>query len=299
MITQLLQIKLQPDYPLLLGQATWYYDIPVNAFGAFLGIAGAWCLYYHQIKKKRNDKLTYASSLLKSIIDTSKKQSENCKDLSDKIKKTPTELHLLPFIASHNLKRLANKVDQEAFYHAFLSKYKRKPSSYNTFNGLYACIDFIDQQIDELKSSNEKEFRSITERKKQYAECFELGLQKAALMLNNPNLQTQSKLLDFVDSTIKTFFQNRTDTGDITYTQNTFVIPIRDELIKNYDNVPECMEIILLLKNATNHYSGIERQSNAFSNDLVEFNKTIMQEANKLEDITKKLMEDFNPKPFR
>ncbi len=292
---QLLQIYFQSgDFSFPDGQSSWWKDLLINAFGAFIGVIGALALYYWQVWVQQKDKLKYVSSLLESIINYSKTQATNCKTLSEKIDQEPTKLHLLQFQANHDLQRLANKVDQESFYHAYLAKYKRNKSSYKSFKNLYGYIDFIDQTIDELKSFLEKEYLSITERKKKFAEYLSLGLQKSALLLINPRLQNQQQLLHFINQSIQGFYNNQTDVEDLTYALNSFVIPVKNYLAQNFPNTPECNDIMITLKGATSFYSAIELQSKALAEDLLLFHNSLNSKADELSTSTDKLRKNFN-----
>lgn len=295
MTLQLLQIYFQSsNLSLPDGQSPWWKDLLINAFGAFIGIVGALALYYWQVWVQQKDKLKYISSLLESLIKYSKTQAANCKRLSEKINQEPTRLHLLHFEANYDLKRLSDKVDQEGFYHAYLAKYKRNKNSYKSFKNLYGYIDFIDQNIDELKSFLEKEYLSITDRKKKFAEYLSLGLQKSALLLVNPALQKQNTLLNFINKSIKDFYDNQIDIEDLAYALNSFVIPVKDYLAKNFPTNPECNDIMITLKSASSFYSAIELQSKALAKDLLSFCDSIDKKADELSELTSKLRTDFN-----
>jgi hypothetical protein len=293
-MNQLLQILLQCQTPITqnIDNSMWT-DLLINAIGAFIGILGALGLYFAQIRRQQRDKLKYVATLLESVIPFAKEQSEFCKTLSDSLQSEPSKFHLLKIQANSDLKRLADKLDQESFFHAYLAKYKRSENTYQSFRTIYSRVDFVDQVIDQLKDYLEKEYISITDKKKSYASYLEDSVEKVALMTVNPKFQQEKPLLDFLNKILVSYHTNRIDDEDLDYPMDSFIIPTRDFLATNYSTTPECNEIIVLLKRAINkHYSFI-LQAKTLGQELKEFEQHLKQQSELLSQDTKTIREDF------
>src|SRR5687767_7064554 len=99
-------------------------ELLINILGAFIGFALAYLLYRWQVKRSQEDKLVYVLSLINNTIKHITTQAGYCRELAESIRSAPINLHGLTTEANYEVNRLANKLDQESFYHAYLSKYK-------------------------------------------------------------------------------------------------------------------------------------------------------------------------------
>lgn len=269
-------------------------DFIINALGALIGVLGGLWIYYLQKWRQQKDTLKYVVSLIESVIAHSKTQASNCKDLAAELRKRPTDYHMLSFEANHDLKRLADKLNQENFYHSYLGEYKRKPESYSTFKKIYSEIDFLDQIIDQLKSYIEKEFYYIVEMKKKFVDFLEEGEAKSALLTVHPNYINQEQIVVFLNSALMKFRQNMQDPNDVDYPLKEFITPVKNFLAKYHFTKPECNDIVSLLKKAETRHMIVVSKSEALANELENYyHKKLMEHANKLEKITITLKKDF------
>lgn len=291
---QLLQIYFQSgDFTFPGGQSSWWKDLLINAFGAFIGIIGALALYYWQVWIQQKDKLKYVATLLESVIPFAKEQSVFCKQLSDSLQAEPSKFHLLKIQANSDLKRLADKLDQEGFFHAYLAKYKRTEKTYQSFRKIYNRIDFIDQIVDQLKDYLEKEYVSITDKKRSYAGYLEDSVEKVALMIVNPKFQQEQRLLTFLNQILVNYHKNKVDEEDLDYPLNSFILPTLNFLTKNYPNTLECNEISVLLKRAINKHYSFVLQAKTLGQELKEFKNHLKTQSELLSKDTTAIREDF------
>lgn len=293
-MNQILQILLQCHNPITQStDNSMWTDLLINAFGAFIGILGALWLYYAQVRRQQRDKLKYVATLLESIIPFAKEQSVFCKTLSDSLQAEPSKFHLLKIQANSDLKRLSDKLDQESFFHAYLAKYKRTENTYQSFRTIYSRVDFVDQIIDQLKDYLEKEYISITDKKKSYANYLEDSVEKVALMTVNPKFQQEQPLLNFLNQILVSYHTNKVDDEDLDYPLNSFIIPTRDFLANNYPTTPECNDIVVLLKRAINKHYTFILQAKTLGQELKEFEKHLKEQSELLSKDTKTIREDF------
>lgn len=277
------------------GGSSMLSDFIISALGALIGVLGGLWIYYLQQWRQQKDTLKYVVSLIESVVAHSKTQASNCKDLAAALRRRPTDYHMLSFEANHDLKRLANKLNQENFYHSYLSKYKRKPESYSSFKKIYSEIDFIDQIIDQLKSYIEKEFYYIVEMKKKFVEFLEEGEAKSALLTVHPDYITkQQQVVVYLNSALINFRQNMKDPNDIDYPLQGFVTPVKDFLATYHFTKPECNDIVSLFKKAETRHMIVVAKSEALAKELDDYyHKKLTEHANQLEEVTSNLKKDF------
>lgn len=294
MTPTLLQIYFQSgDFTLEGEQGSIVEDLFVNAFGAFLGFLLALALYYWQVGKQQKDKLKYVQTLIDSCIPYARAQAKNCETLASLLIEEPTKLHLLPFQANYDLKRLADKLDQEAFYHAFLAQYKRTAKTYQAFSNIYSHVDFIDHLIDQLKDFLEKENLSIVEKKKDYVAQFNDAEEKAVLLTVNPTYQNNRQLIDFLNHHIVSYHNTPHDDTDLAYPYTTFIEPVLRFLATNFPTNSDCNAIVVPLKRAVVKYHAVIRQSQELAQELKSYQEQLKDHACKLEVLTQRMREDF------
>jgi len=270
-------------------------DLIVSAIGAFIGIAGAAAIYLWQLRKERDDKLKYASSLIISIINFTARQSEHCKDLAKQIRSNPTNLSLLHIQANQDLKRMVERVDQEKFYHAFLSRYGRKDEIYGAFKFMFSSLDFIDMTLIQIQDYLEKELLSITEKKKKYLDMLDQGETKAALLTVNPAFQDRVQLMEFLNVSLTEYIpqKNAETSKDLSFPITHFIEPVIHFLTINHPTVPECNDISLFLKKAATTYSLIQQQSEGLAKSFDEYAEQLGAAGIKLAVLTTDLRRNY------
>lgn len=280
--------KLQND-----GGHNMIYDLFINGFGAVLGILGAIALWLYQNSKYRKDKLIYVASLLESTIAYAKTIAAYCGTLADKLNAEPTKFNELQIEANYDLKRLADKLDQEAFYHSYLKTYKREKATYSSFKEIYSEIDFIDHSIDQIKDFLEKEYISITDKKKSYVSYLEDGEEKAALLTVNPKYQGETALLDFLNTKLVEYKITPHDDTDLNYPYTAFIDPVLTYLTTNYSSTEDCNTISVLLRRSAAKLNAVNRQGIELAKELKAYQQQLILHADKLKIKTENLRADF------
>ena len=263
-----------------------------GAFGAFMG---AYWIYLSSLKKPRKDNLKYFTALLESVVSLARNQAKNVTGLSTKLSENPTKTELLSIVASHDIKRLAERVDQQAVYHAYLKEYKRTNDSYRRFKDIYSFVDFIDMAIDELKKFVEKEYASIFVRKKEYAEDFKIVKQKMQLMILDPAIANnypdfRAGLIAIHDE----FHANPIHGEDLPRTYTTFIQPLKHYIIGYGLVIDANTNLMLFINNAVDSYLGAELAGQSFAEELKQFDGTLKTHADNLERTMTNLKNDFS-----
>jgi hypothetical protein len=276
------------------GQSSFWIDLFISAFGAFLGIIGAYLIYFVSINHIRRDRLKYIAALLDSVISSVKKQAEHCIQHAKFVTSDPLKLPLLKIEANRDIKRLADKVDQEGVYHAFLNKYSRNQDRYKEFQRIYGYIDYVDYTLDDLLNFNEKTLLSIWERKKEYSTAFREAKERVeAIIINGETKAQYLEYVQFLSKTLENFFNHNHEGENIIYTYQSLVTPVRDYLIKNGPMTASNTELMFILNRAVNHYTGIEMAAKHAAKEYNDYGKQLTQAAESLEKSTRQLRVDF------
>lgn len=275
-------------------QQSFRMDLLISFLGALIGIGGAYLIYWISINQIRQDRLKYIVSLLDSIIPSAARQAKYCKEHSSNIKATPLKISLLRLEANRDFKRLADKVDQEGVFHAFLTKYSRKKDTYQSFLKIYGFIDFLDYTLDELIKVNEKTQNAIWQRKKDYAITFREAKEKIESMLIDVNLKIEfPKLLQFLHETLDSYYSSNPEGENIVYSNSNLINPVRNYIMKNGPIIPSNTELMFILNDLTNQYQGMEMAASKYAEDYDELGNNLQNVANNLETSTAQLKEDY------
>jgi hypothetical protein len=293
-MTKFLQIYFQNGDFTNEGSSVWI-DLVITAVGAFLGLLGAIYVYRRQQKEERMDTLKYAAALLESIITYVKRQSKSCYDLAGKLAKITPSYDLYHKEASHDLKRLVERMDQDKLYHAFLAKYGRKEDIYRLFRNIFSQLDFADMTLSQLEDYLEKEQTLIAERKKDYLAYLDQGETKIALLTVNPAFQGNAPLMGYFNQFLIDYSPEKEDktNEDLSYPVNAFVEPVIGHLTANYPMISACNDISLTLKKAANMFGLVKHKHEVLTASLKEFGASLKESAEKLSALTAKLRTDF------
>jgi hypothetical protein len=273
----------------------FFASLFISIVGAFAGFMGAYWIYMSSLKKPRKDTLKYFTALLESVVSLARNQAKNVTDLSAKLSGNPTKTALLSIVASHDIKRLAERVDQQAVYHAYLKEYKRTRDIYRQFKDIYSFVDFIDMSIDELKKFVEKEYASIYIRKKEYADQFKIVKQKMQLMIIDPDIAQnypdyRTGLIIIYDD----FHANPIQGENLPRTYTEFIERLKNYII-GYNLVIEAnTNIMLFVNDAIDSYLSVEQAGLSFAEELKQFDGTLKAHADNLEKTISNLKTDFS-----
>jgi hypothetical protein len=272
-----------------------YADLLIGSLGAFLGIVGAYYLYRLSLKQVRKDRLTYITSLIENVIRSSRNQSDNCKTHREKILQEPLAIHYLQLLANSDTKRLADKVDQEGVYHAYLWKYGRPESSYKRFKELYGVIDYIDYLIDDLLKTNERILHNTWERKKEYQQRFKNITEtiQAMLLIEQINNE-QPELCQLCRKQLQRLGNAEGENLILSY--EIVVRPIRDYITSKAKQHPKVTELLFLIDDANNQYYGLTLSAKHNAEDYLMYEEKLSLASDKLENLSKTLRNEFGKK---
>jgi hypothetical protein len=272
-------------------------DVLIAFLGAFLGIIGAYLLYLLSLKQVRRDRLKYVASLIESIVPSVIRQSQYCNEHAERIIHEPFENIYLKLEANRDPKRLADKVDQEGVYHAYLWKYKRKEKTYKDFRNLYGYIDYLDYLVDDLIRTNEKVLNATWERKKQYAISFKMAKETIqSLSLIRELNETQKEFVTFSSDRLKQVFDKYPEGENLVESFNVVVVPIRTYIVEKAKQHPKITELLFLLDDLFNQYTGIELSAKHNAVDYRWYSEQLKEKADELREKSKQLREDFRSK---
>lgn len=269
-------------------------DFLIALIGAILGIGGAYWIYYISIRKIREDRLKYIASLIDSVISTANRQSNYCKEHCDTILAEPFSNKQLTSIANRDIKRLADRTDQEGVYHAYLWKYGRTESTYLEFNSLYSSIDYLDYLVDDIINTNQRILEYMWQRKKQYQVTFKkLKELIQALSLDEKAKNERGEFVEYSTKTLKTFLEKMPEQENIVESFKTVVNPVREYIATNVEQHPKVTEIYLLLDDLVAQYYGIELQGRHNAEDYNQYSKDLTAAVEQLESSSQKIRSDF------
>lgn len=277
------------------GSSSYLENLSTGILGALVGVLGAYFIYRISIHAIRRDRLKYVVSLLNSIIPSAKRQAGYCEEQGNATKADPLRMPMLKIEANRDFKRLSDKVEQEGVYHAFLDKYSRKnPDTYSKFQKIYGYIDYLDYTLEQLIDFNEKTNAALWERKKAYALTFRQVKEKIeSIIIDTVFQQTYPEYINFLQQTLEKFFDNNPEGENVVYSYSTLITPVRGYVMRNGPVTMQNTELMFLLNNTVNHYTGIEMAGKHAADDYLEYQKNIEKATLNLENETAELRRDY------
>ena len=276
----------------------WFYpsfgaDLLVTFLGAVFGLGAAYWIYLLSIHQVRNDRLKYVISLIETIVPSANRQVGYCKEYAQHIVEQPWSNQFLKLEANRDPKRLADKVDQEGVYHAFLWKYGRTEENYKAFQNLYGFIDYLDYLIEDLIKTNERVLTFTWERKKQY----QLTFKKAKEVIQSLTLvreinEVQPELISYSSELLEKFSQNQSG-ENIVDSYQIVVQPLQEYIIQKAKEHPKVTELLFLTQALTEEYTGIELSAKHNAEHYKEYGDSIEAAAKNLLDVSTQLRRDF------
>lgn len=270
-------------------------DLIIGTLSASFGILGAYIIYLISLSRVRKDRLKYVVSLIESLVPSIKRQSDYCNAHAEEIVLNPFENIYLKLEANRDTKRLADKVDQEGVYHAYLAKYKRNNKTYQEFQTLYAHIDFLDSLVDDLLRTNEKILNFTWERKKHYAISFkrvEESIQ--SISVNQEFLKSHLEFIHYSNGLFEEFSAIPPSGENLVSSYNIVVKPLKSFITDKVQQHSKITELLFILFELTNAYEGIELSAKHNAIDYKDYSKQFKEKAFELDHLSKQLKLDFS-----
>jgi hypothetical protein len=268
-------------------------DLLIAFIGAILGVGGAYGIYIYSIRQYRRDRLKYVVSLIENVIRSAREQADFCNKHKDIILENPFANHELKLLADRDTKRLADKLDQEGVFHAYLWKYKRTEQTYKDFKNLYGVIDFLDYLVDDLMTVNVKMMNNTWERKKQYQFNFTRAKEMMqSLYLDETIKKEQSELQQLIREQLELFaaFQGE----NLKPSFELVVEPIRNFIFEKGKKQDKVTEILFRLDELDSQYSGITYSAEHNAKDYEYYAKHLQEKAGELENMSAQLRRDYS-----
>ncbi|MBL6445668.1 hypothetical protein JMN32_05070 [Fulvivirga sp. 29W222] len=281
-------------YP-VSGNSSFFENLLIAVIGAVIGSGAAIWIFYQTLKSDRKksrklknqrdeELLRYFCALLRNILKFTNGQKQDYLNFAKALEAKPYETHLVRYRVNHDIRRV-QKMNQHEIYQAYLDQMGSKDTDINRFTAIYSNLDFLDVLIDAARSENELGQKHITERRFQYKNEAEKLLNYVGLFIENirkSNLETYTEIPVWValNQLLGSYHIKRTDASSLTYVQQAFVKPVGHTIMNDFRDLPECTEIMQLVKKATHTFSNIKLDSSELANSFQEY----YSEFNKIED---------------
>lgn len=116
------------------------------------------------------------------------------------------------------------------------------------------------------------------------------AMDDAASFLVNQTFTQQVKMLNVINQTLENAHKNKTDSTDIKYFHDSFVIPLKAGLL-NYGRIfPEILTLLRQLKNATYLYTEIQMQNQFLADDFEVQHENLKKHLEEFTKVTKRLV---------
>jgi len=283
-------------------------DFLINALGALIGTLTALAIFLLTIKHDRkkekwneekttSQRLHYFSSIMDSITDTVKKQSDCLKEFFEKQRQDILNIPLITLLPDNDLKRFLELQNHEDYFHAYLRKFGYSSEIVEEYRKFYSLVDFLKAQTDQLQDMLMKSMQFDHERKIRYKNIVENAMDDTARIFSTA--KQENKISDFeifLNQSLLNFYANVVDYSDLNYFQSNFVDPVKFGILKSFSNIDIAVQLASELKKATFIFSEIKMSNNGIADDFEKIHEKYSNACIKLEELTIKLRSKFEIK---
>jgi len=286
------------------GNSFWT-DFFINVLGALIGTLTALVIFLLTVKhdrgkeKEKEDKtisqrLHYFSSMIDSINETVRKQSNHLKIFYETQRKDTLNIPLVTLLPDNDLKRFSELQNHEDYYHAYLSKFSYDSEIVKEYRNYYSLIDFLKTQNNQFQDMLMKSMQFDYERKVRYKNIVEKAMDDTALLFNSAKQEERITNFElFLNQTLLNFYQGDVDFSDLNHFQSKFVDPIKIEIVTKYTDNDIAIQLAGELKKATYIFTEIKLSNEEIANDFEKIYKNYNDSCNKLNELTLKLRGKF------
>lgn len=267
-------------------------NLIVTLIGSFAGVYLA--IIASRIQEQRRNKtlLLFFSKMIDSIVSHTKKQIENVKDLSIRLKEKPLEIHLIGMIATLEFERVKS-IDSITLNKTYDHYFKKNPEE---FNKALAYIDYLGIAIKEFFSRNEKHINFIHNDKIFIRDQIELLIYHIGMYVmeieQNNNAYISDPDYKFLSPYMNRLSElTRNKNNDLSIYEDDILTPLNNTLLHNLINRPTREHLFQIVKQAKNRLDGIRFNSIEFANSLVQDFEIIEKALKYLEMISIKINE--------
>ena len=247
-----------------------------------------------QIKREKNKKLIYFAALVNPILNYSNLQANNIEEFVIELEKDFLEFPMMKYSPKSDIEKLVTKIEEEPLFNAFTNHYKPYSKSVKEFKAIMSLIGYQNMQLDQileiLKTSQHYDY----ERKLKFKGFFEKTTQFAADCIAQGKLKQYPEFLSLLDNQLILFVETQKSESDLKSAYEKFIDPVKNGiLVKQFYKIPEGLEIINNLQNASLIYNDIVKHSEVLKDDMKSIAKKYRESNTELELESKKLLKDF------
>lgn len=247
------------------------YNSVADFFGAFLGAGIGLYLFFKGLKsenekarkakiEEQDQKAKYLKTTLKSTISLTDKYHLAINEFADSIEKDPLYIESLKLYPLQVYNRLQKIIDNESYYHAFVSKYGDTEDTRKSYAKISSSSDFLASQLEQLyiRDYEEKDFARKSKYKIMFNELsneiHEVGLQAQNQV---PKLFTD---IEVVLSKYKAGL-SKEKMMDLEYHQTTLIEPSLILINDDYFEIQGIRPLLYRLKEASQLFNDIKAQN--------------------------------------
>ena len=272
--------------------SSFWADLAIAVVGAFIGTGGAIWLYYRQTrdqKKKEDDnkvevqkdKLRYLRNLLKDVILSIEKFSAQLLEFHDNVISYPTHLPQLKTLPTYNFDRIVNKLNQEDYYHAYVTLIQNENISaiFSLVEYFYGSLELSEQSFKDtvqydLQRRN-KFFEAITKLVNEMAETLRLFKQNNQRDTNNYRI-----LNEFI---IRYYEVLEPDPSNFLRLRDRFLTPLLESIYKITDS-DEMRKISKIASTANKLLTPVILSNQDYAKELKKLSEALIKANNKLKE---------------
>lgn len=227
-------------------------NLVTTTLGAFLGLGVALLIFwltqenqrinkYNSQKHKSFQTLMRLNALLKSAVNTTKKQVEIFKAHSEELRKYPYDYHLPQLIVSNDLRRLVVSDNFENF-NSYLLFEGTNEQTRKEYKKIFNNVDYLEKYMSDLISQNQKHVDFTYEDSKFIRDnlisiSFKMNLLEKDIQFKNPRDYKSKSDYIFLERYIK-IYKELLGTGftNLNPYKERFLQPLQSELFENINN---------------------------------------------------------------
>jgi hypothetical protein len=273
---------------------------------SFCGIGIPLLLFFLGLSSQRNqenkrkadrqfDNLKYFAILIENITALCSQQSENCKDVANKIVKNPIDFPDLEKIVGTDIKRIVSLINHEDIFHAYIAKFGNTTEKIKDFRIIFSYLDYLDKIYDEHLQGYENYKDKFDNKYNEYIKVTTEIMDYVVLLMNkikNEDVEyKKNNFWNFLFDLIQEYHTKRKDGGfnkiiDIDFDFKNFIEPIRVGLIQNFKDNINFEYIILRVKQATSIHTQIIALSVKMNKDFITYQDAFSKINTKIGDKT-------------
>lgn len=265
------------------GTGSFWMNVLIAFIGAFFGLLFALlinrCVENGEKKKVKSlkikidkDRLSYLALILKSTVDTSRKQIIHFTDLAKKVEENPLEIHMPNFIASHDVWRLRN-LDSIELFDSYVSLFKEQENNTKEYKNIFGQGDYIFEKMADALKQNERH-RNFQHKDELFVrDCIDeiytkIGLRTKNIEFkfgNNPTHIEEFNYLREFENIYSEFSESFADFKGI---KEKYLKPLHDTILHQIADINFSDYIFELTKKALNRLLNVEYNSLEFAKDM-------------------------------